>query len=71
MLTGLPALAAAWMKSVWRHRKAGGLQHVHHRRNRLDFLDGMHVGQDGHFDLALYLIQNVKTFIHPFAAKGF
>jgi hypothetical protein len=51
--------------------KCRRLQHVHSRGDIGDVLGLVDIGQDRHPDLFPDIIQNLKTFIHPQAAKGF
>jgi len=54
MFTGRPAEAAAWMKSVWRQRKAGVCSTSTTAADRFHLFLGMHVGQHGDAYLALH-----------------
>ena len=70
MFTGLPDAATAWMKSVWRARKAGRLQHVDHLGDRRDLRDVVDVGQDRHAERVAHLLEDAQALVHAGPAKA-
>ena len=69
MFTGLPDAATAWMKSVWRARKAGRLQHVDHLGDRRDLRNVVNVGQHRHAELVADLLEDPQPLVHS-RARG-
>ena len=61
MLTGLPARATAWMKSVCRHRNAGVCSTSTTAATSGDIVDLVHVGQHRHADLALHFGEDAQA----------
>ena len=69
MLTGLPAEATAWMKSVWRHRKAGVCNTSTTLGDLGHLLLGVDVGEDRHAQRLANVGQDLQALLHAGTAK--
>jgi hypothetical protein len=69
MLTGLPARATAWMKSVCRHRNAGVCSTSTTLATGRDLVLVVHVGQDRHAHLAADLGEDAQALVHAWPRK--
>jgi hypothetical protein len=70
MFTGLPDCAAAWMKSVWRHRNAGVCSTSTTLAASVMSSVGVHVGQHGQAEFALHLGQDLEALVAARAAEA-
>ena len=69
MLTGLPACATAWMKSVCRHRNAGVCRTSTVAATSAISSSCVHVGQHRHADLPLHVGEDAQAFLHAEPAE--
>ena len=51
-------------------KEGRGLQHVHRRGDRGDFVDGMHIGEHRHAELFFYRGEDFQPLVHAQAAVG-
>jgi hypothetical protein len=65
----LAEAAQAWMKSVWRHRKAGVCSTSTTAATAASSMLGVHVGQHRHAELLLHVGEDVQPLLHAQAAE--